>query len=399
MSTSKQGTNPTLYLTTEKFNYSNQQHYYSNNNLEHQRKQDEQIDQLADNFEKLNNEIREAIRNHQRLKQTVFSTRILQNNLNQYFKKQIKHLEEIVYKFDEVNQDLSEKISKHESVHHLLSNQLNEQEDKSKMLSELIHRNEIDLSNQLAIVKIELLEQRTLKDKQNDFIQDLFEQISQHERIHDLFNTKLDEQKESSQRISEQIHQNETELTKQLANDNKIKRMMREHQLLKIMIDSYQLMQNNINQDLKKQITQHEENFIKLDKNTEDNQNEQNESSERAIEQFPHNRIAHLLSHQLDPNYKSIQEVKKQLGKYESMLSEQFPANDEMIQSPFALILNILPSYYPAKSIFVNGKLEKVTAFLSVNNEEKTALFLDGEKIKRFDYCSIEGITLGEEEW
>ncbi len=270
-------------------------------------------------------------------------------------------------------------------------------------------------------------EHQTLKDSvgtrhliQNNINQDLLKQISQHESIHDHLSTQLNEQKEMRQRLIEQIRKNEIELNNQLTNKlvklkNKINGMIREHQIFKVIVDSYHFKQNDINQDLKKQIDHHEEIFNKLDDQTELNQNllkqiilnesvpghlqlnEQKDSSQGHSEQIQNNENAHILSKQLNLYFESIQEIKNQFDMYESMLSEQFSIQNEMLQYPFASLLNILPSNYPVESIFVNGKQESVTKFLSVNHQDKIAFFLDGENIKYFEYCSIEGITWGEE--
>lgn len=487
-SSGKQGTNPKLYLTAEKLIDSNQEYFYTNNDLEYKRKQDERINYLANNFEKLSNEITEIINHHQQLKDAVCSEHVLQNNINQNIKKQINHNhKEIFIKLDEhtefyqnlfkqishhetvhelfitqineqkdsnhrlseqvrlsetgltkqlannnqtinnkINrmireqrifrdkqndyiQDIFKQISQHEIVHDLISTQLNDQKDSSERLSEQIRQTELGLIHQLKNVeeinsKISGMidEQWEFREKQNVFIQDLFKHISQHETVHDLFTTQLNEQIASNQRLSEQVRQTETDLTNQLKNNeklnNKIKRMIREHQMLKVIVDSYLLLQNNINQDLKKQINKDESKREVNQDSLSIQLNEQKDNNQNTIEQLHENEIVHLLSKRLNPNYESIQDVKNHLGKNPSLFSEQLPTNSEMIQYPFALILNILPSNYPTESIYVNGKQERVTAFLSVNNQEKMAFFLDEEIIKKFDFGSIEGITL-KEEW
>ncbi|WP_185151564.1 hypothetical protein, partial [Peribacillus simplex] len=198
----KPDTTPKMYLTTGEFHDSNQQVYYSNKYLEFQKKQDELNKQLANNIVKHNNEINGMIRNHQILKDSVGSHHSKQNN---------------------INQDLLKQISQHDSIHDHLSTQLNEQKEMSQGLSEQIHKNEIELSNQLVNIHVKLnneinginREHQRLKDsvgtrhsKQNDINQDLLKQISQHDSIHDHLSTQLNEQKEMSQGLSEQIHKN-----------------------------------------------------------------------------------------------------------------------------------------------------------------------------------------------
>jgi len=46
------------------------------------------------------------------------------------------------------------------------------------------------------------------------------------------------------------------------------------------------------------------------------------------------------------------------------------------IKNPVASLLTFLPSNYPIGGIFINGKQQKVTKFLSVNLTDQIALFL-----------------------
>lgn len=90
----------------------------------------------------------------------------------------------------------------------------------------------------------------------------------------------------------------------------------------------------------------------------------------------------------------AIQKLKKQLDRYESfqaMVFEQVLRKPEK-ENPVASLLNRLPGNYPISSIFINGKQQRVTRFLSMNGTGKMVLFLDGDKIKAFDMNSIDGI-------
>lgn len=100
------------------------------------------------------------------------------------------------------------------------------------------------------------------------------------------------------------------------------------------------------------------------------------------------------LSNQVSEQSETIQQLKTQIQRYESLqdqMFEQIIKKNEM-KNPVASLLTLLPCNYPIGGIFINGKQQKVTKFLSVNLTDQIALFLDGEHIKSFDIKSIDGI-------
>ena len=137
----KSDIHPKMYTATGKFHDSNRQIYYSNKNLEFQRKQDEINKQLANDYVKLHNGINRMIHEQQILKDKVGSNNIVQNK---------------------INQDLLKQISEHETVHAQLSNQLNEQQDISEGLIKQIDKNKVELHNEINEM---IHEQQGLKDK------------------------------------------------------------------------------------------------------------------------------------------------------------------------------------------------------------------------------------------
>ena len=286
---------PKMYTATGKFHDSNQRIYYSNTNLEFQRKQDEINKQLANDHVKLHNEINRMIREQQILKDKVGSNNIVQNK---------------------INQDLLKQISEHETVHAEFSNQLNEQKGISEELIEQIDKNKAELHNEM------IREQRILEDKvdshhvmQSKINQDLLKQISEHETVHAQLSNQLNEQRDISEELIEQIDKNKVELHNE---------MIREQRILEDKVEFHHAVQSKINQNLLKQISQHETVHVQLSNQL----NEQKNIGEELIEQIHKNETALIqLSKQLDAYCESIQEVKKQFDKYESMLSKQLISN------------------------------------------------------------------------
>jgi len=88
------------------------------------------------------------------------------------------------------------------------------------------------------------------------------------------------------------------------------------------------------------------------------------------------------LSNKLENNNETISMSSKQLN--------------EVLQYPFLTILKMLPSNYPVQSVYVNGKNESVTNFLSINIQDKLVFFLDHEDVKTFECSAIDGIAWGE---
>jgi hypothetical protein len=359
----KSDIHPKMYTATGKFHDSNQQIYYSNKNLEFQRKQDEINKQLANDYVKLHNEI---IREQQMLEDKMDSHHVMQSKINQDLLKQISEHETVhaqlsnrlneqqdtneglIEQIDKnkvelhsemireqqgledkvdshhvmqskINQDLLKQISEHETAHAQLLNQLNEQRDISEELIEQIDKNKVELHNEM------IREQQGLEDKvefhhvvQSKINQKLLKQISQHETVHVQLSDQLNEQRDISEGLIKQIDKNKVEL------QNEINEIICEQQILKDKVDSHHVMQSKINQDLLKQISQHETVHVQLS----DQLNEQKNIGEELIEQIHKNETALIqLSKQLDAYCESIQEVKKQFDKYESMLSKQLVSN------------------------------------------------------------------------
>ncbi|RFU61750.1 hypothetical protein [Peribacillus glennii] len=100
------------------------------------------------------------------------------------------------------------------------------------------------------------------------------------------------------------------------------------------------------------------------------------------------------LSKQVQAQKESIQQLKRQLIGHESLQHQIFEhlfKNHEK-ENPFASLLSLLPENYPVGSIFINGRQQRVTRFLSMNFKDNIAMFQDGESVKTFDIESIDGI-------
>ena len=108
---------------------------------------------------------------------------------------------------------------------------------------------------------------------QSKINQDLLKQISEHETAHAQLSNQLNEQRDISVELIEQIDKNKVEL------HNEINEMIRDQQGLEDKVEFYHVVQSKINQKLLKQISQHETVHVQLSNQL----NEQKDISEGLI--------------------------------------------------------------------------------------------------------------------
>ncbi|MFJ7831024.1 hypothetical protein ACIQXU_12435 [Peribacillus sp. NPDC097284] len=223
-------------------------------------------------------------------------------------------------------------------------------------------------------------------ESNDEVISNLSEQVIEFQRNQTKLNNKLESKNEMISNLSEQViefQRNQTKLNNKLESKNEIS-------------------------NLSEQVIEFQRNQTKLNNKLESNNeiifilSEQVIEFQRKLKELSdgldnNNKTIPMFSKQLNVCLERFQEIKRQFTKYDSILSEELSTRNEMFQYPFISILKMLPSNYPLQSVYVNGKKESVTKFLSLNNQDKLVFFLDNENVKTFECSTIDGIVWGDE--